>query len=282
MFGFMIILFVLGYAFDYFTYRSGSVLISFLIFAVIWTLISYYLSARVALKLNGARPATREEQRYLVNVVEGLSIAAGIPRPKIYLIDSESLNAFATGRDPEHAYVAITTGLLNKLDRQEIEGVMAHEISHIKNYDIRVQTIAVMLAGFIVLISDVLQRYLWWGGFSSSDRERRSSSGYGIIILIAISLFAVLFAELLKLAVSRQREYLADGTAVLLTRNPDGLISALEKLATDKKVLRTASRATAHLFIKNPIREKGIKKKISGLFSTHPPLEERIERLRSM
>lgn len=282
MFGFVVILALLGFAFDYFLQSGGDVFIGFVVFALIWTLISYFASARVALFLNGAKKAEKQKYPYLVNIVEALSLAAGIPVPEIYIIDSPAMNAFATGRSPEKAYVAFTTGLLEKLDRQELEGVAAHEISHIKNYDIRVQTIAVMLAGFIVMIADLLYRMFIWGGFRSRDREERGGNALGVLILLVISIIAAVFAELLKLAVSRQREYLADATAALLTKNPEGLASALEKIASDTAPLKYANQATAHLYIVNPFKKKSIQQTFTNLFSTHPPIEDRIRRLRSM
>lgn len=280
MFGFILILAILGFAFDYFISQTGQVFIGFLIFALIWTLLSYYFSSSIALAINGAKPVRREDYPYLVNIVEGLSIAAGIPTPKIYIIPSKALNAFATGRDPAHSAIAVTTGLLEKLNRQELEGVIAHEISHIKNYDIRVQTIAVMLAGFVVLIADVIRHSLFWGSWEN-DRKN-SGSWLAFLVLFVISIMAAIFAELLKLAVSREREYLADATGALLSRNPEGLASALEKIASDPVPLRTASEATAHMYIVNPFKKGNLQKRIATLFSTHPPTEERIARLRSM
>lgn len=281
MAGFILILTVLGYAFDYFISRTGKVFFGFIIFAFIWTLLSYFFSSKLTLAINGARPANRKDYPYLVNVVEGLSIAAGIPSPEVYVINSSALNAFATGRDPAHSAVAVTTGLLEKLNRQELEGVIAHEISHVKNYDIRVQTIAVMLAGFVVLIADIMRRSLFWGSWSTG-RDRKSRSGLAFLALLVISIVAAIFAELLKLAISREREYLADATGALLSRNPEALASALEKISNDAVPLKTASEATAHLFIVNPLKKKTLTKKISSLFSTHPPIDERIVRLRSM
>lgn len=282
MSGFIVILAVLGFAFDYFLQSGGDVFTGFLIFAFIWTLISYFASARVTLFLNGARKAQRGEYPYLVNIVEALSLAAGIPTPEIYVIETGAMNAFATGRSPEKSYVVFTTGLLEKLDRQEIEAVAAHEIAHIKNYDIRVQTIAVMLAGFIVMIADLVYRMFLWGGYRSRDREERGNSALGIIVLLVVSLVAAVFAELLKLAVSRQREYLADATAALTTKNPEALASALEKIAADNTPFRYANQATAHLYIASPFKKRSIQKTFSSLFSTHPPIEDRIQRLRSM
>lgn len=293
IFAFIGLLVLFGYAFDYFTQSSGSVLVSVLVFSIVWTLISYFGSARAVLILNGAKPADPEKHRYLINIVEGLSIAAGIPAPKVYIINTPAMNAFATGRNPKNAYVVFTTGLIENLNRQEIEGVAAHEIAHIANYDIRVQTIAVLLAGFFVMVADIIGRMLYWsslfsGSFGSDDRREGSSGNLlALLVMFIISSIAALFAELLKLAISRQREYLADATAVIYTRNPEGLASALEKIANLTPPFERANAATAHLFIYPP-HFKGRKptKTSSGflmrLLSTHPPIEERIARLRSM
>lgn len=277
---FVALLALLGYAFDLFLRQGGSVFAGFLAFALVWTAISYFASARVALAVNGARPAGKDEYPFLVNTLEGLAIAANVPTPRLYVIDSPALNAFATGRDPRHAAVAVTTGLVERLDRQELEGVLAHEVAHIANYDIRIQTIAVMLAGLIVLVADLVMRTAFWGGFGDSDRER-GGGGAGLVLLL-VSYLAALFANLLKLAISRQREYLADATAVMFTRNPEGLASALERIAGDPVPLRHASEATAHLFIVNPFEKGRLARAMTTLFSTHPPIEDRIARLRSM
>jgi heat shock protein HtpX len=274
---FVALLTALGYAFDRFTAQTGDVFLGFVVFALVWTLISYYASASVTLAISGARPVTREEYPFLVNTLEGLAIAANIPVPRLYMIDTPAPNAFATGRDPQHAAVAVTRGLVERLNRQEIEGVLAHEVSHIANYDIRIQTIAVMLAGFIVLLADLLFRLSFWGG-----RGRRRDEGGALLILALISYIAAFFANLLKLAISREREYLADATAAMLTRNPEGLASALEKIALDPTPMPQASEATAHLYIVNPFKKGALARTMATLFSTHPPTEERIARLRSM
>ncbi len=240
------------------------------LFAVLSIFGSYYYSDKIVLRISGARPLSKEEAPYLYNIVEGLAIAAGIPKPKCYIIEDPAPNAFATGRDPEHAVVCVTTGLLQKLNRAELEGVIAHEISHIKNYDIRYMSIVAVLVGFVAIISD----WILWFGFVR-DRERAGSLA---IIAIIAAILAPLVATLIKLAISRQREYLADASAVMLTRYPEGLASALEKLAKDRNQLRRASHATAHLYIVNPFKASSL----ANLFSTHPPIEERIKRLRSM
>jgi len=247
------------------------------IIAVVFALVQYYHGDKMVLTISKARPATKKEFPTFVNAVEGLAIAAGIPKPSMYVIDDTSMNAFATGRDPEHASVCATTGIIKKLDRTELEGVIAHEMSHVKNFDIRLMTIVVVLVGVAVLISDWMLRSIWFGA-----GRRRKSKGGGALLLVAIVL-AVLtpfIAMLVKLSISRKREYLADASAAKLTRYPDGLADALEKLMHDREPLEAANKATAHLYIVNPLRNlKGV---MNGLFSTHPPLEERIRKLRAM
>lgn len=258
----------------------GTVIAFFI--AILLAFGAYYSSDKIVLKISKARPATHEEFTYLDNTVEGLAIAAGIPKPKIYVIDDSAPNAFATGRDPEHAVICVTTGLMQKLNRSELEGVIAHEMSHIKNFDIRFMMLVTVMVGMVVLLSDLMLRTFIWGGIGRS--RRRSGHGGLDIALIAIALvlaiLAPLVALLMKLALSRRREYLADANGALLTRYPEGLASALEKLAKDKKPLEVANKATAHLYIINPLREH--KSWLNKLFSTHPPLEERVRRLRAM
>lgn len=242
-----------------------------------FSLISYYKGDKVVLQLSGARPASKKEFPYLINTVEGLALAAGIPKPKIYVMDEQAINAFATGRDPAHAAVTVTTGALKKLNRTELEGVIAHEISHIKNYDIKVMMLTVMLVGIIVLISDLILRSMWFG--NSNRKSDSRASAVLLVIGLVLAILAPLFAELMKLAVSRQREYLADASGALLTRYPPGLASALKKIEKDHAPqMRTASKATAHLFISNPFK----KKSFAAFFSTHPPTADRIKRLEKM
>lgn len=241
------------------------------IFSLASSIGSYYNSDKIVLRLNKAREATREEFLQLNVVLEGLCIAANLPQPKLYVIDSEALNAFATGRNPKNSVICITTGLLNKLDKYELEGVLAHELSHIRNCDILLSTIAIVMVGFVVIISDSITRGLI---YHNSDRN---SKGNAIIILIGL-IFVVLapiFAELLKLAISRNREYLADASAVELTRNKEGLISALRKLTNDKHEL-TVNKASASLYIVNPLKKQKAK---NSLWSTHPEIENRIAAL---
>ena len=249
-----------------------------LAFALLMTWTSYYYSDKIVLSTSRARPVTKEEEPYLWNTVEGLSIAAGLPMPRLYLIEDSAPNAFATGRDPRHAAIAVTRGLLDKLDRLELEGVIAHEMSHIGNYDIRFMTLVAVLVGTVVLLSDWMMRSVWYGRGRSS---RRSGAG-GLLLLIGLIFVALspLIATLMQLALSRRREFLADASGALLTRYPEGLASALEKLTADTDPLEVANNATTHLYIINPLTEhKGWS---AGLFSTHPPIEERINRLRAM
>ena len=249
-----------------------------LLIAVATCWFSYYYSDEVALSVSRARPLQKADNPYLYNLVEGLALAAGIKAPRAYLIDDTAPNAFATGRDPEHAAIAVTTGLLEKLDRAELEGVIAHEMSHIKNYDIRISTLAVVLVGMAALLSDWMLRSLWYG----RGRSRNRNEGGGVLMILGLLLMvlAPLVAQLLQLAISRKREFLADASGALLTRYPEGLASALEKLAADTEPLEVANKATAHLYIINPLKEHG--GVINNLFSTHPPLEARIKALRAM
>ncbi len=248
---------------------------------------SYWKSDAVALAVSRARPADPQEYRRLYNLVEGLCIAAGLPEPRIYVMDDIAPNAFATGRNPHHAAIAVTTGLLDKMNRVELEGVLAHELSHIKNYDILVSTLAVTMVGAIAIASDVAIRALWWGG-GRRGRDDRSDNPAGAILAIlgfVLLLVAPLIAVLMQFAVSRNRETLADVSAVQITRYPPGLISALEKLKADTTVTHSASRATAHLWIEQPVArtaEEGKMSRLNRLFDTHPPLDERIALLREM
>lgn len=248
--------------------------------AVIMALTGYYSGDKIALLATGAKPITKDENSYVYRLVENLAITAGLPAPKIYLIPSPALNAFATGRDPKHASIALTTGIIEKLENEELEGVIAHELSHIGNYDTRLMVLILVLIGTIGMLSDWGMRTLLWG-----RGGRRSSEGGGqaqaifAIVGIVLLILAPLIAQLMRLAVSRRREYLADASAVLLTRYPEGLAKALEKISTGP-TLNTANAATAPLFIANPFAGTG--KKLANLFSTHPPIESRVQKLREM
>ena len=248
-------------------------------------LVTYYGGARMVLGASRAREVTHEEAPILYNVVEEMTLASGLTMPKVYIIDDSAPNAFATGRDPEHAAVAATSGLLEKLDRDELQGVMAHEMAHVGNFDIRYAMLVGVLVGTTVLIADFFLRSLWFGGGRRMGGGNRGGGGGQIqlIMMLVGILFAILapiFARMLQLSISRQREYLADATAVKLTRNPKGLADALEKISSDKEVLEVANRATAHLYITNPIKK--FEKRSKGLFSTHPPIQERVQILRSL
>src|SRR5918992_1789633 len=243
---------------------------------------TYYGGDRMVLAASRAREITHDDAPVLFNVVEEMAIAAGLPMPKVYIIDDSAPNAFATGRDPEHAAVAVTSGLLKKLNRDELQGVIAHEMSHVGNFDIRYAMLVGVLVGTTVLISDFFLRGLWFGG--GRRQGGREGGGYAqlimLVVAILLAILAPLFARLIQLSISRQREYLADASAVRLTRNPKGLADALQKISGDREVLEAANRATAHLYIVNPV--KRFEKRAKGLFSTHPPIEERIQILRSM
>ena len=252
------------------------------VIAIVMVLVSYYRSDSVALTLSGA--VTVQEGEYIPyrSAVEGLAIAAGIPTPKIYVIDSPSMNAFATGRDPKHASVCATTGLLERMNKQELEGVVAHEVSHVKNYDILLMTITIVLVGTLILLSDIFLRSFWFGG--DSDEGGGEATLILMIIGIALAILAPIIGQLIKLSISRRREYMADANGALLTRYPPGLADALEELQKDEYQLRTANKATAHLFIVQPLKtEKGQKgSRFNRMFDTHPPIEDRIARLRQM
>ena len=251
-----------------------------LIISGIMSYISYYYSDRIVLTMSGAKPIVKAEYPQLFNVVENLCIGAGIPTPKIYIIDDTAPNAFATGRDPKHAVVAATTGLLSKLEKLELEGVIGHELSHIKNFDTRLMAVVSILVGVVALLADFFMRSLWFGG-RNRDREN-SAQGIFLLVGIILAILSPIIATLIQLAVSRRREFLADASGALLTRYPEGLARALEKIAKDREPLEVANNATAHLYIVNPFKGKDVQHFFSGLFNTHPPVEERIKILRSM
>lgn len=252
-----------------------------MIFAIVSTWGSYYYSDKIVLKLNNARPATREEDLKLVNILDSLVISAGLPeKPQLYVIEDAQPNAFATGRNPKHAVICVTTGLLEKLDYYELEGVLAHEMSHIKNYDILLSAVVSVMVGFVVILSDWFTRISFYGGRRGRDGDN-DNNGNAIIMLIGLIflILAPIFGQLMQLAISRKREFLADATAIEFTRNPNGLISALEKISADPNELKVANKATENMYIANPFRNK---KKSSDLWSTHPSTEARIEALRNL
>jgi heat shock protein HtpX len=276
---FVLIIGGLAYAFaEAFGYPISFILPLAVVIAIVSSIGSYYYSDKIVLAMSHARPATKEEHAHLINSVEGLAIAADIPVPRVYVIDDSAPNAFATGRDPKHAVICVTTGLMQKLNRVELEGVVAHEMSHVKGYDIRLMTLVAVLAGVVVLLSDWMLRSLWF----SPRRRDRGGEGSGILLIIALAaaIVAPLAAMLIQLAISRRREFLADAQGALMTRYPDGLADALEKISSDTEPLEAANKATAHMYIVNPL--KNIGGTMNALFSTHPPTEERVRRLRNM
>lgn len=260
----------ISYLFDY-----GEIMVPIALgLSLLYSVGGYWYSDKIVLGIAGARPADEKTDAYLSNTVEGLAMAAGIPKPKIYVMEEESPNAFATGRDPQHAVIAVTRGLLEKMNRAELEGVLAHEMSHIKNFDTRFMTAVIVLVGMISILSQLATRMMWFGG-GRSNNDRGGKSGVIMVIGILLMVLGPIAAMLVQFAISRKREFLADASAAQLTRNPEGLANALEKLKT-APAIKGASGATASLYISNPLG------KVSGLFSTHPPLDERIKILRSM
>lgn len=281
--GFLIILTLIIYyicmAFDL---GIVSVLIA-LTFSILATWSSYYFSDKIILAVSKARPATHEENQKLVNILDALVISAGLKTtPKLYIVEDEQPNAFATGRNPENSVICVTSGLLEKLDYYELEGVVAHELAHIKNYDILLSAVVTVMVGLIVMLSDIFTRTFLWGKRKSSDNE----SNVGSILMLIGLIFLVLspiFTKIMQLALSRRREYLADATSVQFTRNPDGLISALRKIDEDTNQLKAANTSTAYMYIANPFKKNAKNgKKSSKLFSTHPPIEDRIEALQNI
>lgn len=274
-----LIVYYLAMAFDI----SGPMAITIaMIFSIVTTFASYYNSDKIILSVTRARPANEEEDRKLVHILDALMISSGLPaRPRLYVVNDPQPNAFATGRNPEHSIICVTTGLLNKLEYYELEGVIAHEMGHIKNYDILLTSVVTVMVGFLVMISDLFSRSMFWGHSKDSDDD---SKGNAILMLIGLVLLIVapILGKIMQMALSRNREYLADSTAVEFTRNPDGLISALRKLDSDPNELRTANKATANLFIVSPFKEKKNGKKKAGLFDTHPSIDDRIEALQNI
>ncbi len=281
---FMAFIFALTWFFEYLTGWGKGGLVLAVVVSMIMAAAGYYASDKIVLTISRARPATKDEFPYLYNVVEGLAIAAGLPAPKCYVIDDTAPNAFAAGRKPETAVICVTTGILEKLNRVELEGVIAHEMSHIKNYDVRLQTLVVVMAGIVALLSDwMLRSFMWGGGRRRGGRDRGGSGGAGgilIIVGLALAVLSPFIATIIQLAVSRKREFLADASGAMLTRYPAGLASALRKISADTEPLEAANKATAHLYIVNPL--KNIKGGVNKLFSTHPPIEERIAALEKM
>ena len=274
--GFLVFVIGVGYVFAG-AMGNSAILYGAVIFAVLMSFGSYWWSDKIVLAMSGAKPVTHENSRELYHLVENLCITAGLPIPKIYIIEDTAMNAFATGRDPAHGVICFTTGILNRLEKVELEGVIAHELSHIGNRDILLSTVLVVMVGFVTLLADWFRHWAFWGG-KSDDRDRGQ---LGVILMIAaiiLSILAPIAAMLMQLAISRKREFLADADGALLTRYPEGLARALEKISGDTEPLEAANRATAHLFITNPFKGK----KVSSLFMTHPPIEDRVKALRGM
>ena len=257
-----------------------------LVFSILTSWASYYYSDRIVLSVNRAHEASPEVQKKLENILDGLMISSGLEyRPKLYVVDDPQPNAFATGRNPANSVICVTTGLLDKLDYYELEGVIAHELSHIKNYDIRLSAVVTVMVGFMVMLTDFFSRILFWGGGRDNDNDSREGNPLLMLIGLVCLILAPIFGKLMQLALSRRREYLADASAVELTRNPDGLISALQKLDSDPNQLKYANNSTAHMYIVDPFKSnlnEGKKKKKSSLFSTHPSIEDRIEAIRNL
>ena len=278
---FFAVIIAIGFVFSQ-AYGNSNILYIAVIFSCFMSFISYWYSDKIVLKMAGAVPVSRESNRELYSIVENLCITAGLPVPKIYIVNEPALNAFATGRDPNHAVICVTTGLVEKLNRTELEGVLAHELSHIGNRDILVSTVAVILVGFIAILSDTFLRSMFFGW-----RRRRSEGGGQLqvimfIVGIALSILAPISATLIQLAISRKREFLADSSGALLTRYPEGLASALEKIGKDVLPMLAAKNTTSHLWIDDPFPGKARTSLFHRLFQTHPPIEERIKILRGI
>ncbi|MBU1327264.1 M48 family metallopeptidase [Patescibacteria group bacterium] len=253
------------------------------LFSVVSSFAGYWWGDKVVLAMSGARPADRKRDFDFFTVAENMAIAAGLPKPKLFVIEDTAMNAFATGRDPAHAVVCATTGILTRLERRELEGVIAHELSHVKNFDTRLMAIVAVLVGSIAYLADLFMRSLWWGGGRKrSDNDRSNLGGILMIVGIVLAIVTPILATLIQLAISRRREYLADASSANLTRYPEGLARALAKISEDREVLEAATNATAHLYIANPFKGKQFHAWFSSLFDTHPPVAERIRLLRVM
>lgn len=265
-----------------YTEASSSYFIIGLLFSLFSTAVSYFFSDKIVLFSLGAKPASKKEYFDLYTVAENMSVASGLPMPRMYVIEDPSPNAFATGRDPKHAVVCVTTGLLEKLNRAELEGVISHELSHIKNYDILLASVVSVLVGTVALVADWMMRNMWWSGLRRRGDNRRDGNPLFLFFMIFVFIITPLVATLIQLAISRKREFLADADGALFTRHPEALARALEKIALDPQPMAAATTSTAHLFISNPFKKGKGQNWLMGLFSTHPPTEERISILRSM
>lgn len=278
---FVLLVALIGYVFGQATDWGYLGLAAALVVAFVMSWGSYWFSDRIVLSMSRARPVDRTIEPYLVNLVEGLAIAGGVPVPRAYVIDDPAPNAFATGRNPENAAIAVTSGLVQMMNRQELEGVIAHELSHIKNYDTLLQTLAAVLAGSVTLISEWMLRSFWWGGGRRRNDDAGQLGAIMLVVALVLAVLSPLAATLIQLAISRKREYLADASAAMLTRYPPGLASALRKIGADPNQLRTANKATESLYIANPLKAQRAGG-MNALFNTHPPLEDRIARLEAM
>ena len=275
-----LILYYVCLAFDF---SAPMAIVIALIFSILSCYASYYNCDKIILKISKARPATLEEDRKLVHIFDALMISSGLPcKPRLYVVDDAQPNAFATGRNPENSIICVTTGLLEKLDYYELEGVIAHEMGHIRNYDIRLSAVVTVMVGFIVMLSDIFTRICFYGRRRDRDNDNKGSA---VLMLIGLLFLIIgpIFAKIMQMAISRRREFLADATAVEITRNPQGLISALKKLDSDNNELKSVNNATAHMYIVNPFKDNPNKKKRkSSLLSTHPSIDERIEALENL
>lgn len=263
----------LGYMLSY-VYNNINIFYILFAFSLVMNVVAYWYSDKIAIAQAGAREADKEQYRELHNIVENLAITAGLPKPKVFIINDPAPNAFATGRNPKNSSVAVTTGLLQTLDRSELEGVIAHELAHIGNRDILLSTVAIVLVGFVTLLADYFSRMALFGGLNNDDERR--GGGVHLIIMLVVAILAPIGATLLQLAISRKREYLADASGALLTRYPEGLASALQKIGSYNSPMNRASKATAHMYISNPFGANG---RMSHLFMTHPPIQKRIDAL---
>lgn len=277
---FLVFVILIGWVFSH-ALNSQAILYFAVVFSVLTSISSYWYSDKIVLATTGAKPIEKKDNPELYRIVENLCIASGLPVPQIYILNEAQPNAFATGRDEKHAVIAVTKGLLGKLEKNELEGVIAHELSHIKNKDMLLMTVVVVLAGVISVAADFFMRMTFWGGHKDNDNNSNSNVIF-LVLGIAAAILAPIAASLIQLAISRNREFLADASGALLTRYPEGLASALEKIAADGSQLRTANSSNAHLFISSPFRGKETKSWFNKLFLTHPPVEERLANLRGM
>ncbi len=275
---FAVVVLVAGYVFGAYYGDATSGLTIAGVFTILYGVIAYFSGDQIALAVSGAKKIEKKDNNELYSLVDNLAISAGLPTPALYMIDSPALNAFATGRDPKHAAIAVTSGLLEKLNKRELKGVLAHEMSHVGNYDIRLQTLVIILAGVFTLMSDFFLRSTFYGGHGNRSRGGGKAGAVIIVVALVLAVLSPIIAMVIQLAISRKREFLADHTGAILISDPEALASALEKIARDPNELKTASKATAHLFISDPLK----KSFFSGLFATHPPIQERIKILRNI